>query len=233
LSVLAPAADDAGGPAPGAAAAVPAPPPLLPAKRREEVDPNAHLLPPSKRRKESEEKQNRGRWSEFDVDEKKGEEKKGEEKKSEIAPETVESELTRWFAQNPPDEWYIAALIFLCYDVSSFHIVWVFVLQGGYGMGAWTILAREQNIISKNWTARTSLSLHSPFLCRFRTSLVGNEALSHRWIFTHGCRNSHPTHVPQPASEGVPATRAKLNPADADDEDLDKRDAEIDEHSDE
>ncbi len=129
LSVLAPAADDADGPAPGAAASVPAL--LLPAKRREEVDLNAHLLPPSKRRKESEEKQNRGRWSEFDVDEKK-EEHKGEEKKAEIAPETVESELTRWFAQNPPDEWYITALIFLCYDVSSFRLVWVSVLQGEY-----------------------------------------------------------------------------------------------------
>jgi hypothetical protein len=30
------------------------------------------------------------------------------------------------------DEWYITALIFLCYDVSSFRLVWVSVLQGEY-----------------------------------------------------------------------------------------------------
>jgi hypothetical protein len=44
-------------------------------------------------------------WSRFEVDEKKGVVEE-EKKAAEPAAETVDSELSRWFALNPHDNWY-------------------------------------------------------------------------------------------------------------------------------
>lgn len=88
--------------------------PAAPAEQKAEVQrakrpaepphPAAHLLPASSRKKPAVASQITPIWSNFFKNAKPAapaEEKQEEE----AAPETVESELTRWFAQRPADEW--------------------------------------------------------------------------------------------------------------------------------
>ena len=101
------------------AAAPPMPPPLLPAKRP--ADHHAHLLAPAKRHAMAAPGERHPMWGDFDVDEKK-EEKEEEKKDGDPAPETMQSELTRYFAQNPPDAWSFPFSSFLC-AISWFDFV--------------------------------------------------------------------------------------------------------------
>ena len=74
----------------------------------EAADHFAHLLPVAnpKRRALSDpgEPDHHPIWGRFEVDEQEGD-GHDEKKNVESAPETVDSELARWFAQNPPDNW--------------------------------------------------------------------------------------------------------------------------------
>lgn len=78
---------------------------MVPAKRH--ADHFAHLLPvsnPKRRALSNAGDAHHPIWGRFEVDEKEGY-AHDEKKNVEPAPETVDSELARWFAQNPPDNW--------------------------------------------------------------------------------------------------------------------------------
>jgi len=102
---------------------------VAPAKRP--LDDLAHLVSDShpKRRafRAESERVHQPMWSTFAVDEKKAEDGKADENKvEEPLAETVDSELARWFAQNPPDNWSadLATGTFSNRFISVFFLSW-------------------------------------------------------------------------------------------------------------
>ena len=90
---------------PAAAHVVDHPAAMVPAKRP--ADLSAHLLPVSNPKRQALSNAvdaHHPIWGRFEVDEEEGD-AHDEKKNVEPAPETVDSELARWFAQNPPDNW--------------------------------------------------------------------------------------------------------------------------------